>query len=88
MLRKLLACLALLTGLTAAGAPAQAEMAFALTSQIEASVSGEPGGPVALESALVQPRRARLTLAAPPEPARECVSLQPTVRLGSDRSRE
>lgn len=40
MLRKLLACLALLTGLAAAGAPAQAEVAVAMASRIEASTPG------------------------------------------------
>jgi hypothetical protein len=40
MLRKLLACLALLTGLAAAGAPAQAEVAVALAARVEASASG------------------------------------------------
>ena len=39
LLRKLLACLALLTGLTAAGAPAQARLIGALSAQVEASQS-------------------------------------------------
>ena len=41
MLRRLLTCLALLTGLAAAGAPAQAEVVAALASRMEASAAGE-----------------------------------------------
>lgn len=88
MFRKLLACLALLTGLTAAGAPVQAEVAIAMTSQIEASVSGETGGPVVSLPALVHPRLARLPAAAATVLVLDRPRHQPTVRLGSDRARE
>lgn len=89
MLRKLLACLALLTGLAAAGAPARAEVAVALASRMEASCAG------------VAPT-CRQTRAAPARPAirREFAMDglarsvdQPAVparavRLGCDRARE
>lgn len=44
MLRKLLACLALLTGLAAAGTPAQAEVAVVMAPQVEASARREAVG--------------------------------------------
>ena len=89
MLRRLLACLALLTGLTAAGAPAQAEVAHAMAAHIEASATGattarsqaavaiarRPVGHIYAASSVVRP------LADQPRTAR-------AVLLRSDRARE
>lgn len=89
MLRKLLACLALLTGLAAAGTPAQAEVARALASPCEVTATA-PGpvrsSPVAVLGALLPPPETVLaeaaeTLSGRPAPL-------PAVRLGSDRARE
>ena len=88
MIRKLLACLALLTGLAAAGTPAQAEVAMALASRIEASVASDHGIASATAPAVALPRKAETAIAAAPEPAFEGSALQPAVRLGSDRARE
>jgi len=89
MLRKLLACLALLTGLAAAGAPAQAEMAVAVASQVEASASGASAARGAQVAACPRPLAGqRFKELRVGEPALEALSAAPTVYLGSDRSRE
>lgn len=88
MLRKLLACLALLTGLTAAGAPAQAEVAAALTSRIEASANREVSNQLVSVAMIKLPRKAEPAIAAAPSIIFELPALQPAVRLGSDRARE
>ena len=88
MLRKLLACLALLTGLAAAGAPAQAEVAVAMASRMEASSSvadscgqaqAAPARP-AVGGEFANERLAE-TIGEPALPGR-------AVRLRSDRARE
>ncbi|MBL8657672.1 MAG: hypothetical protein JNJ92_09995 [Altererythrobacter sp.] len=89
MIRKLLACLALLTGLAAAGAPVQAEMASALAAHCEAraaapAVSGGTAALVRVELA----RRPQAAFAASPEPLGDTRAPQPAVRLGCDRARE
>lgn len=89
MLRRLLACLALLTGLAAAGAPAQAEVAAAMTARFEAGAS-------ASVTADRQSKPARAFRGLPldfrvikwdVEKASE-VRPAPAVRIGSDRARE
>ena len=88
MLRKLLACLALLTGLTAAGAPAQAEVAHALASHIEASATGVAAARNQTAVAIALPAVGRPFAAASlagPIPAQPAVS---AVLLRSDRARE
>lgn len=88
MLRKLLACLALLTGLTAAGAPAQAEVAIAMASRVEASATREAGSQLVSAAAIVLPRKAEPAIAAAPSTIVDRPAHQPAVRLGSDRARE
>ena len=89
MLRKLLTCLALLTGLAATGTPAQAEVAVALASQMEASTSSETvsRAPLAI-TAIALPRRPQAAITAAPAPQFERPALLPAVHLGSDRARE
>lgn len=88
MLRRLLACLALLTGLTAAGAPAQAEMAIAMASRMETAACRDQA-----------PRQAKVTVheATPGAEFADCATAEPrgvpacrhsTVQLRSDRARE
>ena len=89
MLRRFLACLALLTGLAAAGTPAHAAVTMAMASRMEQSVSRDqaPRGQVRVSAMRELPgydRRADIrldgrNLAAP---------RTPSVRIGSDRSRE
>lgn len=89
MLRRLLACLALLTGLAAAGVPAQAEVAASLSARVEASATGiaAPGGQTQL--AMSRPAfTPPVTDGQRIEPARTNEPLAPTVRLHSDRARE
>lgn len=87
MLRKLLACLALLTGLAAAGAPAQAEVASAVASRLEVSMAAPAAARVASVVAPATPgKRERATR---PDPiARPAPCTPATVELGSDRARE
>ncbi len=89
MIRKLLACLAFLTGLAAAGVPAQAEMAVALASRSEASATVDTVsiGAVAVATCAF-PRGSKAAVPV----ARVAISahpaLSPAVRLRSDRARE
>ena len=88
MLRRLLACLALLTGLAAAGTPAQAQF-VALAAQAETSASSAADAQKQAKSAVVEPRFgcgfARLHAW---EPVGEPPRVAPTVRIGCDRTRE
>lgn len=89
MLRKLLACLALLTGLAAAGAPVQAEVTSAVAAQLEASAASPAaarGAVVAVRSVL--PRKAERALTPAPVAPSQRPAPVATVRLGSDRARE
>lgn len=89
MLRRLLACLALITGFAAVGAPAQAEVVTAVAARVEATAS-----------ASVLAHRQSLAAVAINEIA-PCfnpfdgyvdggsdVPVAPVVRIGSDRARE
>lgn len=89
MLRRLLACLALLTGLTAAGAPAQAEVANALASHVEASASGVTAARSQTAVAVARPATGKsfgTTLQNGPIANRPAAA--PAVLLRSDRARE
>lgn len=89
MLRKLLACLALLTGLAAAGVPAQAEIAVALASRVEASARSDTIARIAkVQGAETSPMAPHPAMANAPVPAKASPPAAPTVRLGSDRARE
>ena len=89
MLRRLLACLALLTGLAAAGAPAQAEVAAALASRIEASSVSETVSRTATPAAgSVLPRATKPGKAALPKAIFRRLFRTPSVYLSSDRARE
>ncbi len=88
MLRRLLACLALLTGLAAAGAPAQAEVAAALSSRVVATVRADVG---TSQSAAIVARTlpARpAAIEAPEVSDRLGATAAPTVYPGIDRARE
>lgn len=88
MLRRLLACLALLTGLAAAGTPAQAQF-VALAAQAETSARSAADAQGQAKLIVVEPRFgcgfARLQVW---EPVGELPCAAPTVRLGCDRTRE
>ena len=88
MLRKLLTCLALLTGLAAAGAPAQAEVVSALASRMEASATGHT---VSRSASVVVVALRPCTPGAVIEmivaPLIECVVHAAGVLVGIDRAR-
>ena len=89
MLRKLLACLALLTGLAAAGAPVQAEVATTLASRIEASAA--EGMATRGQTSVAPARRTAPRKVKPASgngPLLRTVFRVPTVHLHGDRARE
>ena len=89
MLRRLLACLALLTGLAAAGAPAQAAVAVSSASRMEASAA--EGAATRDQAAAAPAKRAvpRKVASAPAAgPLLRTIFRVPTVQLGGDRARE
>lgn len=89
MLRRLLTCLALLTGLAAAGAPAQAEVANALAAHVEASASGVSAARSQVAVAIARPANGlSYAVASLVLPLAEQPAAAPAVRLGSDRARE
>lgn len=87
MLRKLLACLALLTGLAASGAPAQAAVAVASRVEMAAAESA-----VSRDQAPATPaRRASPRKSVSPGgtgPFLRTILRVPTIQLSSDRARE
>ncbi|HEU4820486.1 MAG TPA: hypothetical protein VFS87_04945 [Qipengyuania sp.] len=88
MLRRLLACLVLLTGLAAAGTPAQAQF-VALAAQAETSASSVVDAQGQTGSAVAKPRFGDdFALLQVWEPAGDPPRAVPTVRLGCDRTRE
>lgn len=89
MLRKLLACLALLTGLAAAGAPAQANAAVILTASLESSSPSDKSGRITIAAAgPASARSGRSIKTTSPRRSLDAIFRFPTVYLGSDRARE
>ena len=91
MLRRILACLALITGLAATGTPAQARMMLDFgTSQIESGSSASQG-PQRIDCAANAEKlnSQGKTVAKPGCPPRKPIVIYiPTVQLGPDRARE
>ena len=88
MLRKLLACLALLTGLAATGAPAQAEVAAALSSRVVATARAEAcSSQAAVVIARALPGRPAANV-APDHTGNLDRAQAPSVYYGIDRARE
>ena len=90
MLRRILACFALITGLTAAGSPADARvMAVVAQSVVEAAQAQQQAPTSACES--IQQRaglRNKSAVPAPCRPPKTVVIVIPTIQLGSDRALE
>ena len=91
MLRRILACLALITGLAASGTPAQARMMLDFgTSQIESGSSASQGSQridCVANAEKLNPQGK--TVARPGCPPRKPIVIYiPTVQLGPDRARE
>lgn len=90
MLRRILACLALITGLAALGTPAEARMRLDFGQQIENSPAVSQGSQQAPCSTLPQRTSTQGKVASQPDcaPRRPIVIYIPTVQLGPDRARE
>lgn len=89
MLRRLLACLALLTGLSAAGAPVQAHMAEAEVAHIEAGLTIAPSEPAKLAKAAHVSEAAECANVPACWPAAlASTSFARSVQLRIDRARE
>jgi hypothetical protein len=90
MLRRILACLALITGLAALGTPAEARMMLDFGQQVENGPTTSQGGQQAPCSAAPQRTNAQGKIATQPgcAPRRPIVIYIPTVQFGPDRARE
>ena len=90
MLRRVLACLALITGLAALGTPAEARMIMDFGQQVENSPTASQGSQQVPCSDLPQRVNAQGKIASQPAcaPRRPIVIYIPTVQLGPDRARE
>jgi hypothetical protein len=90
MLRRILACLALITGLAAVGTPAQARMMLDYGQQTENSPAVSQGSqqtPCSAQPQRVTPQGKVLTPAGC-APRKPIVIYIPTVQMGIDRARE
>ncbi|MGI8944177.1 MAG: hypothetical protein ACR2FJ_08130 [Qipengyuania sp.] len=90
MIRRLLACLVLLTGLAAAGAPAQAMFGELAGAQVELNDAGDRDSAEQPSPCREQQRkqRARGEQIRPCEESRTIRIYVPTVQLGPDRALE
>lgn len=90
MVRRLLACLALLTGLAAASAPAHAQLAQVLATQLEASERQDKAEQKQRCLCERQQREQRARRSAPQPCADEqpVTIFLPTIQLGVDRALE
>ena len=90
MLRRILACLAILTGLATTAAPAQARMMAVMSqSVVEGSQSAQGNNVAACEQ--VQQRqdvRSKAATLRPCKPTKPVVIVIPTIQLGPDRALE
>lgn len=89
MLARLLACLALVTGLAAVGAPVQAKMLTAASEQIESSAqNAQPGKSV--DCSAVEPRNVKSSAQSQAKcrVRKPVVIYIPTVQFGPDRAYE
>lgn len=90
MLRRILTCLALITGLAAVGTPAQARMMLDFGQQVESESSSSQGSQradcIAAAEKLNPQGKAVAKPACPPR--KPIVIYIPTVQFGPDRARE
>ena len=90
MLRRILACLALITGLAAIGTPVEACMMLDMGQQVENTPTVSQGSQQTPCSVLPQRTTAqgRVVMPAGCAPRKPIVIYIPTVQLGPDRARE
>ncbi|MBX7495874.1 hypothetical protein K3172_08395 [Qipengyuania sp. 6B39] len=90
MLKRLLACLAFISGLAAVGAPAHASVAGALDAALELSQKADqPGkGETSTCSPREREQKAKADKTAPCRPSSTVTVVIPTVMFGPDRAFE
>lgn len=90
MFRRLLACLALLTGLAAVGTPAHAGVAAVFGIQLELAEKSDSSGRQADSDCAERARQQQVRgeRAAPCRPSKTVTIVIPTVQLGIDRAYE
>ncbi|ANY20434.1 hypothetical protein A6F68_01925 [Tsuneonella dongtanensis] len=90
MLRRILACLAILTGLTTVGTPAQARMMAVMSQSVVEGAQSAPGNPVTACDRRQQRQELRSKVATLPpcKPPKPVVIVIPTIQLGPDRALE
>ncbi len=90
MLRRILACFALITGLAAAGSPVEARVVAVMSqSVVEASQAQQQAPAGACEAAQQRASlRSKSTIPAPCRPRKTIVIVIPTIQLGPDRALE
>ena len=90
MLRRILACLALITGLAAVGTPAEARMMLDFRQQVENTPAASQGAQPSPCNALPQRVNAQGKVVSQPgcAPRRPILIYIPTVQFGPDRARE
>lgn len=91
MLRRLLACLAILTGLASVATPAQARMMAVMSQSVVEGAQAPQAGPAAICEARPQDRadlRSRVADKPPCRERKKIVIVIPTIQLGPDRALE
>lgn len=90
MIRRLIACFAILTGLAAANAPAHAAIVGAVEAQLEQAQSTDEPSVTVDDPCILKQRKQRLRgeIVTPCRPAQRIVITVPTVQFGSDRAYE
>ncbi len=90
MLRRILACFALITGLAAVGSPAEARTIAMMTQSVVEGAQAQQSIPAAVCEASQQRvnLRGRVTVQAPCRPRKTVIIVIPTIQLGPDRALE
>lgn len=90
MLRRILACFALITGLAAAGSPAEARVVAVMSQSVVEAAQGQQQAPaVACEASQRRAAlRGKVSVSAPCRQRKSVVIILPTIQLGSDRALE
>ncbi|MCT2558227.1 hypothetical protein N0B51_04470 [Tsuneonella sp. YG55] len=90
MLRRILACFALITGLTAAGSPAEARIMAVMTQSVVEATQSQQQAPATACEAIQQRANLRSKGAgpAPCRPRKPVVIIIPTIQFGPDRALE
>ncbi len=90
MLRRILACLALITGLAAVGSPAEARMMPVLTQSVVEGAQAQPANqPTVCDAPQRRANlRSKVTIPTNCRPRKSVTIVIPTIQLGPDRALE